>query len=124
MLFVPVALTISHPNVKKYVTKKDIRQVILLLKLKCNHLRVEVESYELSKEHRSYHYHALCYVPRNYWLKKLKVRGWSIHIDHLKSPEDTEKWVSYILKDNDHPVRDHQIELENYYNHHQYLFSS
>lgn len=121
----PYALTIAPASAPALCTKQHLDTIIVKLHKRCKKLLLELPTYELSKEHKYLHFHSLLYLPKNTYLKKLiKHPGYSLKIKPLNTPADTERWVSYLCKTIDHPIKQDQIFQESYYLQNQYQFNS
>ncbi len=91
------AITISPSLNPRAQDKEALDKVLQNIAKKAKSFALTEKVYELTS-HRYLHMHGTVLMRRSQWLKKLQQKGYSIKIDKLKSPEDIQRWSSYIHK--------------------------
>lgn len=113
LLVNPCALTISPSLAPLKQTKVNIDRVISWMKFKCPKLIIEVPTYELKSKTKHLHFHCLAYLPFRFYRRLItNYPGWSIRLKPLTDQYHVERWVSYLLKVVDHPIRQQQVFFE------------
>lgn len=109
-------LTIAKHQVKDYVDKSDILEVLHLLKLRLPYLETtDVYSYEISPKYRQLHYHGVVRSPRRIHYKENNtLNGYRLQWSPIYNMEST---MAYIYKDAINRFRQEQILDDNYYSH-------
>lgn len=121
MARIPMALTIMPTKDPSNKYKKDIDEVILWMKLRCDSLVVYLTGYEISSN-GYLHMHALVYIDSNFYRKKIcRKFGWSIDMKHLLTKTDVESWVDYIQKKDSCDFK-RDVILMDHYLWHNYAF--
>ncbi len=115
-------VTIRGCRVLEFVSKSELDEVILWLKMCINTLKIPVSSYERGGGYKQLHYHAVMQVPRGfryspYVLYGDKKNTKQFNIQWKRITETPEKVVRYINKELVYNNQD-DIFIMNIFNYH------
>ncbi len=114
-------LTIRCSQVLEFITKRDLVEVMLWLKMNIDHMRVYAHVYENSGKYKQLHMHTIVSVDRSFSYRRFTCYGdikynKSFHIDWTKI-QDIEGAYHYLLKDLWYKEQEETL-IYNIYNNH------
>jgi len=110
-------MTVARHNVKAFITKQDIQQVIKLLEDSIEGFKIIQQAYEISPVYKQLHGHFIVVTSKTVCFRRnCSLLGFRIQWSPIY---DLPKAIRYVTKDTDNcEYLQEQILIINYYNHH------